>query len=145
MQNKMSYFEPPQWRQPIRFAAIFWRNFALVCLALFPGLSFGGTAVTNESLAYMRAKDVPHPYCEGNVNLDVADEYFVEIANDLPGVLLYNEMIGLYRKKEWGPLDEKWAMFRKKFKTSPLMEAASYLMADSQFGRLSRDQAPNET
>ena len=66
------------------------------------------------------------------------------IANDLPGVLSYNEMIGVYRKKDWRELDEKWAIFRKRFEKSPLMEAASFLMADSQFQRLSEEREPAE-
>ena len=97
-----------------------------------------------KALRYMRSMDVAHPYCEGKVSLEVASEYFVEIANDLPGVLSYNEMIGLYRKKDWRQLDEKWAVFHKKFETSPLMEAASFLMADSQFQRLAGEREPSE-
>ena len=119
------------------------RNLALFCLILFPSLALS-SGVTNESLAYMRAMEVIHPYCEGKVSLQVANEYFVEIANDLPGVLLYNEMIGIYRKKDWSRLDEAWAKFRGKFATSPLVEAATFLMAESQFERIPEGRGMND-
>ena len=49
------------------------------------------------------------------------------------GVNAYNDMIVTYRKHDWDGLDKQFAAFRHGFETSPLLEAASYLMAEARF------------
>ncbi len=88
---------------------------------------------------YLKVLDLPHPYCEGKIDLSVAREYFVEIANDLPGREDYNQMIGHYRRGHWEALDQKWREFRRLYPESPLLEAGAFLFTQSEFDRIQRD------
>ncbi len=95
-----------------------------------------------DSFASLSELDIPNPYCEGRTNLDVASEYFVEIANEVPGREEYNKIIKLYRRKDWARLDEAVETFRQVFETSPLMEALTFLNVQSHFERVDEVDSP---
>src|SRR4051812_42243948 len=98
----------------------FTTRLAFVCfltLCIWSGL--GSTALARD-LSYLRALEVDHPYCQGRANLDIAREYFVEVANNLPGVQDYNELVREYRRKRWDAYREKHAQFLQNFPNSPL-------------------------
>lgn len=109
----------------------------MVCAALTQAAE--PTAAAKDPLHYLKILDLPHPYCEGKIDLSVAREYFVEIANELPGRDEYNEIVVLYRKARWELLDAKWKEFRTHYSDSALMEPGAFLYAQSEFDRIVRD------
>ncbi|MBI4404612.1 MAG: tetratricopeptide repeat protein [Deltaproteobacteria bacterium] len=102
-------------------------------LFIFSLVSFASG--TTADFNYLKQIDIPHPFCEIRADLMVAGEYFVPVANDLPGVKDYNAIILLYQKKQWEQLDKKIVNFRKIYETSPLLEPLTFLYAESLFER----------
>lgn len=75
----------------------------------------------------LSAIEIAAPRCEGVAELSASSDYFVEIANEVPGKDEYNELIRFYETKNWSQFEEKMEIFKKAFETSPLREAASFL------------------
>ena len=78
----------------------------------------------------------PVPFCEHSFQLGVGREFFVEIANPLPGVDAYNEMVRRYRASDWEGFDERANDFRRHLSRSPLAEPGSFLQAQAGLERL---------
>lgn len=109
----------------------------ILCIA-----SWGSGAPSSkpeDPLHFFKIIDLPHPYCEGSVDLAVAKEFFTEIANDLIGRNEYNELIRYYRNRRWVEFDTKWAQFRNTMSDSPLIEAGGFLYVQSLLDRIDRD------
>ncbi len=101
------------------------------------GLLSASTRVLALDVGFYRALDFHQPICDQRIQLDAAREIFVEIANPLPGVEDYNELVRIYRARNWESFDLKREIFRKVHETSPLLEPLSYLTAQAAFDRLS--------
>ena len=93
------------------------------------------------SLAYLKQLDLPSPPCEDKTSLEVAPEYFVEIANDLPGRTAYNDLVRLYRAKTWDQFDSQLKDFQLRFSDSPLREAAAFLWVEAKLTRIKKGDA----
>ncbi len=96
----------------------------LVCMSAF-----------GVDVAFYRALDFKHPICDQRVTLNAAGETFVEIANNIPGVDAYNDLVRAYRAHTWEAFDRKRDVFRKVHESSPLLEPVSYLNAQASFER----------
>jgi lipopolysaccharide biosynthesis regulator YciM len=103
---------------------------------LLCSITFCQASYSKEYPQYLRYLDVENPYCETHLNLNIGQEYFVEIQNEYPGVEDYNELIVLYQKKEWENFEKKIKKFRKDFKESPLIEAADFLQVQAKFEKI---------
>ncbi|MCB9253888.1 MAG: tetratricopeptide repeat protein [Bdellovibrionaceae bacterium] len=93
-------------------------------------------------LDYLRVQDVDHPHCHGRADLDVARDYFVEIANDVQGVQDYNELVRHYRRKRWDPFAQKLSHFREDFPNSPLQQPADFLELQAMLEQAQEDVGP---
>jgi outer membrane protein assembly factor BamD (BamD/ComL family) len=112
-------------------------SLALSAAVLF---SFSVCAASREeSFAQLPELNLLHPYCGGAANLSLSSEYFVEIANELPGKAEYNQLIQLYQGREWARLKASIDHFRKIYETSPLLEAVAFLEVQSEFDRFERE------
>ncbi len=105
-----------------------------VLLALW-GLLFWPSQIYALDIALYRALDFPHPICGQRIQLNAAQETFVEIANPIVGVEGYNDLVRTYRSRNWESFDLKRDIFRKVHESSPLLEPLSYLMAQAAFER----------
>lgn len=83
--------------------------------------------------------DFPLEYCDVPIRLDVADNTFREIENQLPGKPLYNQLIRSYSRKKWDELTEGFVKFRAQYESSPLIEAVEFLDYQSQLEQSSLD------
>jgi len=124
--------------QPTSLLIFIW---LMICSSLTQAAEKPSTPAiySKDPLHYLKILDLPHPYCEGKIDLSVGKEYFVEIANDLPGREEYNQLIVHYRKAQWELLDSKWKEFRQRYSDSPLMEPGAFLYAQTEFDRIIRD------
>ncbi len=80
----------------------------------------------------------PAPYCDGKIRFDVAKDSFVEIANELPGVQDYNELVKFYQKKEWAKFKTALTQYKKIYETTPLLEAVQFLEVQAMFEQIDR-------
>lgn len=105
----------------------------LLCVIYLSSISFAGHQFT-------QLPDLlkPAPYCDGKVKFDIAKESFVEIANELPGVQDYNELIKFYQKKEWAKYKTALAQYKKIYETTPLLEAVQFLEVQALFEQIDR-------
>lgn len=78
-------------------------------------------------MSYLTDLDLKHSFCDEPLRLGIARDFFVEIANELPGKGDYNELVRYYRAGEWEKFAEKLHWFRRVHGKSRLMEAVSYL------------------
>lgn len=85
--------------------------------------------------------DVEEPPCEKPLTLNVGNDFFFEIANDLPGQSSYNDLVRLYQRKSWAALDERVLHFQETYPKSDLNEAVTYLIAQSLFERIDKPEA----
>ncbi len=116
-----------------------------VVLTLWAFLGLSVSAYAKEKprdLSYLRALQVEHPYCQGKANLDVARDYFVEVANALPGVQEYNELVREYRRKRWDAYREKHTQFLQLYPQSPLREALAFLDVQVMFEHADEQVGP---
>src|SRR5262249_50892836 len=94
--------------------------------------------------AFLKELNIDQSFCQGTIGLDVSNQYFVEIANDLPGRSEYNELIDAYHRKEWSKLEFGIANFRKLYESSPLIEAVAFLEVQAQFDQIDSGQTKIE-
>ncbi len=89
---------------------------------------------------FSRLPDIvkPIPYCEGKVQFDVAKDYFVEIANPLPGVQDYNELIKFYQRKDWVKFNSAVEQYKQIYETTPLLEAVQFLEVQAKYEQIDR-------
>lgn len=87
-------------------------------------------------LSYYPRLNIEHPFCPQELDLNVGNDVFYELANPLPGIKEYNMIVQHYRKKEWAHFDQKLEMFNKLYSSSPLMEAARFITAQASFERI---------
>lgn len=99
----------------------------------FASLCLG--APSKSYLSYLSDVQFPHPYCDTHADLNIANDYFFELANALPGVGTYNTLIEFYHKKDWQAFDERMETFRKVFENSPLMEPTAFLEQQVKYER----------
>lgn len=100
------------------------RSFLCCVLFLFllPWNAYGLTPFSQ-----LKGIDLPTPQCDGARDMDVSHDYFVEIANALPGRDEYNALIQLKGRKDWSSFEMQADIFRRAFESSPLMEAVMFL------------------
>ena len=85
------------------------------------------------SFSSLPSLDIPHPFCDSPTTLDIAKDYFVEIANELPGRAEYNQLIQLYRVQQWPELSAAIKIFRRVYEDTPLLEAVAFLETEALF------------
>ncbi|MEZ4750100.1 MAG: hypothetical protein R3B54_05570 [Bdellovibrionota bacterium] len=93
-------------------------------------------------LDYLRVQEIEHPHCRGRAELDVAREYFVEVANDVQGVQDYNELVRHFRRKRWDPFAQKLIHFREDFPKSPLQQPADFLELQAMLEQAQEEVGP---
>lgn len=113
--------------------------FLLIFVLCFASQGGGVPDAKSQDLYFLKVIDVPHPYCEGTIDLTVAKEFFVEIGNDLIGRNEYNELVRYYRRARWAEFDSKWEDFQRNLGDSPLIEAGAFLQVQSLLDRIERE------
>jgi tetratricopeptide (TPR) repeat protein len=106
--------------------------FAISLAISVPGFGASQNNKPSRRLYILKSIDVDHPFCPSDIDLSVASEYFVPVANDLPGLQDYNAAVREYRKRSWESLKTDLDRFRKIYENSPLLEAVTFLQAESQ-------------
>lgn len=87
---------------------------------------YGALLFASDSTFFNYLDQTPY-YCKAHTDLDLSKEVFNEIANDVIGVEEYNDLIRLYKNKEWNKFKIKVELFEKIYETSPLIEAVTFL------------------
>lgn len=104
-----------------------------LCVVLGLFASFSHAASQSAHFSQLKGVEISSPFCDGARQMDVSNEYFVEIANALPGRDDYNALIQMSEKKDWKGVDGQIDIFRKVYESSPLIEAVAFLAVQSQF------------
>ncbi len=97
--------------------------FVLICFFLCPAPFLAS------SLNFWNYFDRTPYYCKEHTDLDLSKDVFTEVANKLNGVDEYNELIRLYKEKNWEKFQVKSNLFNKIYETSPLVEGVTFLAA----------------
>jgi len=84
--------------------------------------------------------DEPHPFCQRSGRMSLADDYFVEIANQVDGVDAYNQLIKFYEGRRWAELTDGIKRFQIQYGSSPLKEALSFLSFQARLDQVKQYQ-----
>ncbi len=92
--------------------------------------------------SYLKTTDLPHPFCESGVELNIDRETFIPLTErekKNKGYELYNSMVENYRWGQWSVLDTYWEELEELLEggESSLFESADFLYTISLFERSS--------